>query len=136
MTESFSLNQAAKILGVSRSLVKRAVDKGLLRSTKEPFKSNLNNAGDQASLTLVDADDVRAAARGDIDLSVLTKVRVPEKREVPKTPEEALELMTNIMQSLEQLQLMVGAVIERLDAAPPPVRLPKQPKGTTTYEPH
>lgn len=138
--DHLTLNTAAKLLGITRSMIQRAVDKKLLRSTEVPFKSNLGHGG-HATQTLVVAEDVRKALRGEISLASLNAVRVAPTYDVPKTDEEVREALANIQQGIDQTQLMMSAVLERLDLVPPPPQpvvkhpKPRNPLTGEKYEP-
>jgi len=133
-SETFTLNQAAKLLGISRALVQKAVDAKLLRSTESPFKSNLN-PNSLAKQVLVNAEDVRKVLAGEISLASIRDVRVPAKHEPPRTPDELAERLVNIQQGVDQNGVMLTAILERLDAAPAPVPLrPLNPRPRTPRE--
>ena len=126
----FSLNQAAKVLGVSRGLVERAVQRGLLRATESPFKSNLNS-GELARQILVNAEDVRKVLKGEISLASLDQVRKAELGPTPTTPEDVREALAHIKQSIEQIELTQFSIMERLDVPQPRAR----PVRGEPYEP-
>ncbi len=112
--EYMALSHAAEILGRSKNFVKRAVAKGLIRATSEPFKSNLNKSA-SAFMLLVNAQDVRDVIAGKIDLSALESLRVVERKELPKDLVELTEMIVNLTQTVEQLGVMVMTLIERAD---------------------
>ncbi len=139
MTDSdhMTLNQAAKLLGVPRSIVVKAVAAGLIRAQSAPFKSNLRPDG-SATQTLVDADDVRAAARGDINLKALEEVRTVGRAPRPATDAEVRDMMSEIKQTVEQTAVMTATILELLNGAPAaaPAKTFKTPKhDKAPYEP-
>jgi hypothetical protein len=135
-SETFTLNQAARVLGIPRSLVQKAVNAKLLRSTESPFKSNLN-PGSLATQVLVVAEDVRKVLAGEISLESIKGIRVPHKHEVPTTDAELGERLVNIQQGVDQVGIMCSAILERLDAAPPSVARPLNPRRPRQEnEPH
>jgi hypothetical protein len=115
--EYMALSHAAEILGRSKNFVKRAVAKGLIRATSEPFKSNLNKNA-SAFMVLVNAQDVRDAIAGKIDLSSLDAVRVVERKELPKDLAGLVEMVVHLTQTTEQLSVMVMSLLERGDTPP------------------
>lgn len=133
--ETFTINQTAKLLGISRALVLKAIKAGLLRHTESPFKSNLN-PDSLATQVLVNADDVRAAARGEINIDALRDVPVPQKHALPKTAEDFAERLVNIQQGVDQNGMMLTAILERLDAAPTPQPLRPAIPRARNHEPH
>ncbi len=134
--DHMTLNQAAKLLGVPRSLVVKAVAAGLLRAQASPFKSNLRPDG-TAVQTLVDADDVRAAARGDINLKALEEVRTVGKVPRPSTDAETREMISEIKQTVEQNAVMTATILEILNGLPAakPAKPSKTNKDGSLYEP-
>ncbi len=113
-----TLHTAADILGKSKAFVKRAVEKGFLRSTSEPFKSNLN-PDSLATQVLVNSQDVRAVIQGNIDLSSLEEVPKVMRKSLPEDMTEFAERFVNLEQTIEQLTVMVTQVLVRLDAPAP-----------------
>lgn len=114
-----ALSHAASVLGKPKNFVKRAIKAGKIRSTSEPFRSNLNK-GASAYMVLVHAQDVRDAIAGKIDLSSLESVRVVEKKELPKDLAELAEMVVNLTQSVEQIAVIVATLLERQDAPAKP----------------
>lgn len=116
-----TVNTAAEILGKSKGFVKRAVERGLLRSTSEPFKSNLNPKS-PSNQVLISSQDVRLAIKGDIDLAVLDELATTARKELPDDMVGVATMVVELTQTTEQLALMVAEVLKRLDS--PAVKRP------------
>jgi hypothetical protein len=110
-----TINTAAEILGKSKGFVKRAVERGLLRSTSEPFKSNLNPES-LSNRVLISSQDIRLAIKGDIDLTVLDEMVAPSRKELPDDLVSLATMVVELTQTTEQLAVMVTEVLKRMAA--------------------
>jgi hypothetical protein len=129
-----SITSAANILGKPRSFVKRAIEKGLVRSIEVPFQSNL--APGKSSITrMVRADDIRDAVSGRLDLSQLDEVRTVQRNSLPANMTEFAERFTCLEQTVEQTGIMVAALMDRLDSSnnQTPAKPKKEIPDTTKY---
>ncbi len=113
-----SLGKVAQLLGKSKAYVKKAVDRGLLRSSTAPFKSNLN-PGHSSHMVLVNLQDVRDALAGKIDLTSLDAIQVARK-DLPENMTEFAERFVNLEQSVEQLCTLCAHILETLNTGHKP----------------
>lgn len=114
-----TLNHAARLLGISRAMVKKAIAAGLIRASEAPFKSNLNPGG-STSLVLVNLADIRSVLTGAIDLAAIRDVRNVAKKELPGDLSEFAERFVNLEQSVEQACILLSAIHELMSLAPKP----------------
>lgn len=120
-----TLGHVAKLLGKSKAFVKKAIDRGLIRGSSEPFKSNLNG-GQNGTMILVNLQDVRDVLTGKIDLAVLESPRNVTRKSLPSDMTEMAEMVVNVTQTVEQLAVMVSTVLELLQTGYAPKPPPKK----------